>query len=57
MSKIQITWRCGHRLEVARAEMPSSPICQTCGERVVKEVKGATPTFKGACSGPLVKSA
>lgn len=34
--------------------MPSSPICQTCGERVVKSVIGATPTFKGACSGPLV---
>ena len=52
--KVKIAWRCGHSVEVNRSEMPSSPVCQACGERVVKEVKGATPTFKGACSGPLV---
>ena len=54
MSKIKITWRCGHSIEVPRAEMPQSPICRECGERVVQRVIGATPTFKGACSGPLV---
>ena len=54
MATITITWRCGHRIEVARAEMPTVPICRECGERVVKQVTGATPTFKGSCSGPLV---
>lgn len=54
MSKVTITWRCDHRIQVERSEMPSSPICRECGERVVKQVIGATPTFKGACSGPLV---
>lgn len=54
MSKVKILWRCGHQIEVPRNEIPSSPICQQCGERVVKQVIGATPSFKGACSGPLV---
>lgn len=51
---VRIEWRCGHSVEVARAEMPSSPICQTCGERVVTRVTGATPKFTGSCTGPLV---
>ena len=54
MTKVTIEWRCGHRVEVPRSEMPSSPQCQQCGERVVKHVIGATPTFKGSCTGPLV---
>lgn len=54
MSKVKITWRCGHGIEVPRAEMPTTPVCQQCGERVVKQVTGATPTFTGTCSGPLV---
>jgi hypothetical protein len=57
MKTVRIVWRCEHAIEVPRAEMPSSPICQQCGERVVKQVTGATPSFKGSCSGPLVKSA
>lgn len=57
MSKVTITWRCGHRIEVTRAEIPTIPTCQTCGERVVTRVSGATPSFKGSCTGPLVKSA
>jgi hypothetical protein len=54
MSTVKITWRCGHGIEVSRSDVPSSPVCQQCGERVVKQVTGATPTFKGSCSGPLV---
>ena len=34
--------------------MPQTSACPTCGERVVQRVEGARPTFKGACSGPLV---
>jgi hypothetical protein len=56
MTKVTIQWRCGHRIEVARADVPSSPVCQVCGERVVKQVTGATPSFTGACTGPLVKA-
>ena len=52
--KVRITWRCGHGAEYPRSEMPTSPVCQQCGERVVQHVVGAQPTFKGACSGPLV---
>ena len=54
MSKVKITWRCGHGAEYPRSEMPTSPVCQQCGERVVQHVIGAQPTFRGACSGPLV---
>ena len=54
MTKVKITWRCGHGVEVPRSEMPSVPTCQQCGERVVTSVIGAQPTFKGTCTGPLV---
>jgi uncharacterized paraquat-inducible protein A len=56
MSAVKIQWRCDHAIEVPRAEMPTSPICPQCGERIVKQVSGATPKFKGTCSGPLVVS-
>jgi hypothetical protein len=56
MTKVRIQWRCDHAIEVPRSEMPTSPICPQCGERIVKQVSGATPKFKGTCSGPLVVS-
>jgi hypothetical protein len=56
MNKVRIQWRCDHAIDVPRSEMPTSPICPQCGERIVKQVIGATPKFKGTCSGPLVVS-
>lgn len=47
-----ITFKCGHRLDWPR-DAKEAPVCH-CGERIVAQVANAKPTFKGACSGPLV---
>lgn len=57
MSNVTLTFKCGHAEAYPRAEMPATATCKTCGERVVVRVTGATPTFKGACTGPLVVKA
>lgn len=54
MSAVTLTFKCGHADAYPRAELPTTASCKTCGERVVVRVTGATPKFKGACSGPLV---
>jgi transcription initiation factor IIE alpha subunit len=48
-----ITFKCGHRMSLER-DVKTAPQCEQCGERVVASVSGAKPTFKGACTGPLV---
>lgn len=50
-----VTFKCGHTLKVER-DVKTAPRCQQCGERVVARVSDAMPTFKGACSGPMVKA-
>lgn len=49
-----ITFKCGHKQDLKR-DFDDVPRCQSCGERVVKSVTGATPRFTGSCSGPLVQ--
>lgn len=46
---------CGHSVACER-DVKEAPRCPECGERRVARVTGATPTFKGACQGPLVKA-
>lgn len=54
---MKVKFKCGHReIEVA-ADVAESPRCPECGERIVTRVVNATPKFRGACQGPLVKSA
>lgn len=48
-----VIFKCGHKKEIAR-DVTSAPICD-CGERIVKQVSGATPKFTGSCQGPLVQ--
>ena len=48
-----VVMKCGHKVEMPR-EAKDAPICPQCNERRVVTVKGATPRFTGACSGPLV---
>lgn len=50
-----VTMKCGCRLTLERAAS-TAPVCEQHNERIVARVDGATPTFKGACSGPLVKT-
>ena len=49
-----VIFKCGHREQVERS-VHEIPRCKQCGERVIARVVNATPTFKGACQGPLVK--
>lgn len=48
-----VTFKCGHRVNAER-DVKTAPVCPECGERVVARVDGARPTFKGACTGPVV---
>jgi hypothetical protein len=45
-----VTFRCGHKVTVPAA-VEAPPVC-ACGERIVSNVTGATPRFRGACRGP-----
>ena len=54
MAKPTVTFKCGHS-EAFERGVASPPSCRVCGERIVARVSGATPTFTGACRGPLVK--
>lgn len=49
-----VTFRCGHTQTYER-DIKDAPRCPVCGERIVKNVIGATPRFSGTCQGPLVK--
>jgi hypothetical protein len=49
-----VTFKCGHWVKAER-DIKESPCCPVCGERVIKNVIGATPRFSGTCQGPLVK--
>lgn len=49
-----VVFKCGHSVTCER-DIKAAPQCPECGERVVRNVVNATPTFKGACKGPLVK--
>jgi hypothetical protein len=51
-----VTFKCGHREIEVQADVVVPPRCPECGERVVVRVSKATPRFKGACKGPLVKA-
>lgn len=52
---MKVSFKCGHpSIEVERSAT-AAPQCPQCGERVVTRVTNATPTFRGACQGPLVK--
>ena len=53
----RVTFRCGCPSIPVKRDVAVPPRCPACGERIVSRVTGATPTFKGACKGPLVKSA
>lgn len=48
-----VTFKCGHTVVVKR-DVKDAPVCP-CGERVVSNVTGAAPVFRGTCSGPLVQ--
>lgn len=50
-----ISFKCGHGSIEVKRDVSDPPSCPECGERVVARVQNATPVFKGACSGPLVK--
>lgn len=53
---MKVKFKCGHReIEVA-ADVAVPPKCPECGERIVARVSNATPKFRGACKGPLVKA-
>lgn len=49
-----LSFACGH----TQREDESAPSgrCVVCGETRVRDVKDATPRFRGACSGPLVRT-
>ena len=51
-----IRFVCQHPAITVERTIDAPPKCPVCGERVVSLVMNATPTFKGACKGPLVKS-
>ena len=51
-----IRFACGHPAIELERTVEVSPKCPVCGERVVSLVLHATPVFKGACKGPLVKA-
>ena len=51
-----IKFQCGHPPITTERTVDIAPKCPVCGERVISLVMNATPTFKGACKGPLVKS-
>ena len=52
---MKVSFTCGHGAIEVAADVQVPPRCPECGERVVKRVTNATPRFKGACKGPLVK--
>lgn len=54
---MRVTFKCGHPSIALERTASAPPRCPQCGERVVARVTGATPSFKGACQGPLVKTA
>ena len=51
---MMVTFKCGHVITLKR-DVKEAPVCPECGERIVKQVTGAQPVFRGACSGPLVQ--
>lgn len=50
-----VIFRCGHRQQEERS-VSETPRCRQCGESRITGVQNATPVFKGACQGPLVKA-
>lgn len=54
---MRVKFKCGHQEIEVKADVVIPPRCAECGERVIVRVSNATPKFKGACKGPLVKSA
>jgi predicted RNA-binding Zn-ribbon protein involved in translation (DUF1610 family) len=53
---MKVSFKCGHASVTLERSVSESPRCPQCGERVVTRVSDATPVFKGACKGPLVKA-
>lgn len=51
-----ISFKCGHPTVTVERSVSEPPRCPQCGERVITRVLNATPVFKGACKGPLVKA-
>lgn len=52
---MRVIFKCGHRQDEERS-IAASPKCQQCGESKIVRVENATPVFKGACRGPMVKA-
>lgn len=50
-----VIFRCGHPPVTLERAVKETPSCPQCGERIVKNVTGATPRITGACTGPLVQ--
>lgn len=51
---ITLRFACGHQLQIAETNIAQPP-CPQCGETRIQGVTARPPTFRGACSGPLVK--
>lgn len=52
-----VVFKCGHPAVTVERDVQTAPVCPVCGERIVRNVTGATPRFSGTCRGPLVESA